>query len=193
MTHSHGSSLQEVRSDGRVLSVSMSPTHTFSKTAEKSISLLKGFGVEGDTHMGRNVQHLSRVAKDPSQPNLRQVHLVHAELFEELSGMGYSISPGDMGENITTSGIRLLSLPAGTRLFIGASAVVELTVLRNPCYKLDDFRSGLMVAVTGRDREGKLIRKAGVMGVVVESGIVQPGDTIAVEVPPEPHHPLESV
>jgi MOSC domain-containing protein YiiM len=150
-------------------------------------------GVEGDAHLGETVKHRSRVAADPSQPNLRQVHLIHAELHDELRTAGFAIVPGQMGENITTRGIDLLSLPTGSRLHLGDTAVVELTGLRNPCTQLDKLQSGLMSAVIGRDADGKLIRKAGVMGIVIESGEIRPGEFIRVEIPPEPNQPLDRV
>lgn len=176
-----------------VTSVGSSPAHEFSKPPQASIRLLAGLGVEGDAHMGKTVKHRSRVARDPSQPNLRQVHLIHAELHDELNARGFSVSAGDMGENVTTRGVDLLALPTGTRLAIGAEAVVEITGLRNPCSQLDDFQQGLMAAVLDRDEHGDLVRKSGVMAVVRVSGEVRPGDPITVQLPPEPHRPLEKV
>jgi len=143
--------------------------------------------------MGETVQHRSRVARDPSQPNLRQVHLIHAELHDELQTMGFTVSAGQMGENVTTRGIDLLALPTGTRLHLGEAAVIEVTGLRNPCVQLDHFQNGLMAAVLSRDENGALIRKAGVMAVVLTGGEVRSGDTITVELPPEPHKALEPV
>jgi MOSC domain-containing protein YiiM len=178
---------------GTVVAVHRSGAHTFSKKSEERISLLVGHGVEGDAHAGTTVKHRSRVAVDPTQPNLRQVHLIHAELHEELFAAGFRVFPGDMGENITTSGLELLRFPTRTLLHLGAKAVVELTGLRNPCAQLDQFQPGLMAAVLSRDAEGKLIRKAGVMGVVVSGGVIEPGDIIRVELPSEPHVPLERV
>lgn len=179
--------------DGVVMAVSRSATHTFTKPSQESIKLLTGLGVEGDAHMGFTVKHRSRVAVDPSQLNLRQVHLIHAELHDELQAAGFVVSAGQMGENITTRGIDLLSLPTGTRLYLGNTAVVELTGLRNPCAQLDRFQLGLMAAVLGRDEQGKLIRKAGVMGIVLVGGEVRPGNPIRIELPPEPYQPLERV
>jgi MOSC domain-containing protein YiiM len=176
-----------------VLAVSCSATHSFSKPNRESIRLLAGLGVEGDAHLGRTVKHRSRVAKDPSQPNLRQVHLIHAELFDELQAAGFSICAGQMGENVTTRGIDLLSLPTGARLLIGRTALVEITGLRNPCVQIDRFQKGLMKAVLGRDPEGNLVRKSGVMGIVIEGGEVKPGDAIRAELPPGPHRPLACV
>jgi MOSC domain-containing protein YiiM len=150
-------------------------------------------GVEGDAHMGKTVKHRSRVAVDPTQPNLRQVHLIHAELFDELKAAGFAISPGQMGENITTRGINLLELPTRTRLHLGSRAIVELTGLRNPCTQLDRFQPGLMAAVLGRDDRGQLIRKAGVMAIVTRGGEVRPDDSIGIELPSEPHQSLERV
>ena len=179
--------------EGIVIAVSQSAAHSFSKSNQESINLLAGLGVDGDAHMGEKVQHRSRVAKDPNQPNLRQVHLIHAELHEELRERGFDVSAGQMGENITTRGIDLLGLPTGTRLHVGDSAVVEVTGLRNPCYQLDDFQEGLMKAVLDKDEQGNLIRKAGVMGIVLMGGEVSVNDVIRVELPPEPHESLKPV
>jgi MOSC domain-containing protein YiiM len=178
---------------GKVVAVSCSPTHTMKKENQPVIRLLEGLGVEGDTHLGVTVQHRSRVARDPSQPNLRQVHLIHTELHEELRQAGYKLASGQMGENITTQGIDLLGLPTGARLRIGDEAVVEITGLRNPCVQLDGIQPGLMKAALDRDEEGNLIRKAGVMAVVVASGAIRPGDEISIELPALPHRPLEPV
>ena len=178
---------------GVVTAVSRSSTHSFGKRSEASIRLLAGLGVDGDAHMGETVKHRSRVARDPSQPNLRQVHLIHSELHDELRRAGFEVSAGEMGENVTTRGIGLLGLPTGARLRLGETAVVEVTGLRNPCVQLDRFRPGLMAAVLDRDEQGNLVRKAGVMGIVVAGGVVRPGDTIAVELPPLPHQPLKPV
>lgn len=169
--------------DGIVLTVSCSATHSFTKPTQESIQLIVGLGVEGDAHMGKTVKHRSRVAVDPTQPNLRQVHLIHAELHDELQAAGFVVSPGQMGENLMTRGIDLLGLPTSTRLHLGETAIIELTGLRNPCTQLDRFQSGLMMAVLGRDEHGKLIRKAGVMGIVVSGGEVRPGDLIRIELP----------
>jgi MOSC domain-containing protein YiiM len=176
-----------------VIAVSCSPAHTFSKPTQGSIRLLAGLGVEGDAHLGETVKHRSRVARDPTQPNLRQVHLIQAELHDELRAAGFAVSAGQMGENITTRGVDLLGLPTGTRLHLGKTAIVEVTGLRNPCVQLDHFQSGLMAAVLERDEQGRLIRKAGVMGIVLAGGEVQPGDPIIVELPPEPHQSLVPV
>ena len=179
--------------NGIVTAVSCSPKHTFSKENRATIRLLAGLGVEGDAHCGEKVKHRSRVAQNPDQPNLRQVHLIHAELHDELSAAGFKVNAGQMGENITTRGIHLLDLPTGTRLHIGATALVEVTGLRNPCPQLNNFQSGLLAAVLGRDDQGELVRKAGIMGVVQESGDVFVGDHIRVELPNEPHRRLERV
>jgi MOSC domain-containing protein YiiM len=179
--------------DGRVAAVSRSATHALSKENEAAIRLLEGLGVEGDAHAGTTVKHRSRVARDPSQPNLRQVHLIHAELHDELRGSGFEVAAGQMGENITTRGIDLLGLPTGARLRLGDEAIVELTGLRNPCAQLEQIQAGLMAAVLDRDERGNLIRKAGVMGVVVAGGPVRPGDAVTVELPPAPHRPLGPV
>lgn len=176
-----------------VHSVSLSPAHTFSKELASSLTLLAGLGIQGDAHCGATVKHRSRVAQDPSQPNLRQVHLIHAELFEELASRGFQVEPGQLGENIATVGVDLLGLPQDTLLRLGDSAVVRVTGLRNPCSQLDKFRQGLLAAVLDRSEDGKLIRKAGIMGVVVAGGEVRPGDPIGVQLPPQPHRPLERV
>jgi MOSC domain-containing protein YiiM len=178
---------------GIVKAVSRSATHSFSKSNQHSIRLLTGLGVEDDSHMGETVQHRSRVAADPTRPNLRQVHLMHTELHDELRAAGFSVSAGEMGENVTTRGIDLLGLPAGARLHLGATAVVAVTGLRNPCTQLDRFQPGLMAAVLGRDEQGNLVRKAGIMGIVVTGGEVRPGDRIHVILPRGPHQRLERV
>jgi MOSC domain-containing protein YiiM len=176
-----------------VVAVSRAAEHALGKQPQDRIRLLAGLGVEGDAHAGRTVQHRSRVARDPDAPNLRQVHLIHAELHEELQGRGFDVAPGAMGENVTTRGIDLLGLPAGARLRLGAEAVVQVTGLRNPCVQLDGLQPGLMAAVLDRDDDGSLVRKAGIMAVVLAGGEVRPGDRIAVELPPAPHVPLDRV
>jgi MOSC domain-containing protein YiiM len=178
---------------GRVVAVSSRRGHHFSKTPSLSIRLLEGLGVAGDAHMGETVKHRSRVRRDPTQPNLRQVHLIHAELFDELRTKGFVVEPADLGENVTTEGIDLLALPSGARLHLGVSAVVEVTGLRNPCIQIDHFQKGLMAATLDRDAEGNLVRKAGVMSIVISEGDVRPGDPIRVELPAEPHRPLQPV
>jgi MOSC domain-containing protein YiiM len=178
---------------GTVVAVSRDTTHRFSKINQDGIRLLAGLGVEGDAHLGVTVQHLSRIAQDPTQPNLRQVHLIQAELFDELRQAGYTVTPGELGENVTTHGVDLLGLPVGTRLRLGARAVVEVTGLRNPCVQIDRFRDGLLKQVVGRDEHGDVVRRCGVMSVVVTGGDVRPGDPVAVELPAAPHRPLERV
>ncbi len=177
----------------RVEAVNRSPGHGFSKAPADQIRLLAGQGVEGDAHAGETVRHRSRVAVDPTQPNLRQVHLIHAELFDEPAVRGFDLRPGDLGENVTTRGIDLLALPRGTLLRLGDEAVVEVTGLRNPCAQIDAFRSGLLAAVLDRGPNGEVIRKAGIMGVVLTGGDVRPGDGITVTLPPLPHERLERV
>ena len=176
-----------------VVAVALRPGHHFSKTSAPVIRLHKGLGVEGDGHLGLTVQHRSRVARDPTQPNLRQVHLIHAELFDELRGKGFVVQPADLGENVTTGGIDLLALPTGTKLHLGESAVVEITGLRNPCIQIDHFQKGLMAATLDHDADGRLIRKAGVMAVVLAGGEVRPGDAVEVELPEGEHRPLVAV
>jgi MOSC domain-containing protein YiiM len=187
----HGAADQPT--DGAVVAVASDPAHRFSKPVQPSIMLVAGLGVAGDAHAGVTVQHLSRVRRDPSQPNLRQVHLVASELFVELDGAGFAVGAGDLGENVTTAGIDLLALPTGARLLIGASAVVEVTGLRNPCRQIDGFSDGLLKQVLTRDADGTLVRRAGIMGVVVAGGAVRAGDRIVVELPPGDRRPLDVV
>ena len=176
-----------------MVAVSRSPGYTFTKQTEDCIRLLTMLGVEGDAHMGTTVKHRSRMQREPDAPNLRQVHLIHAELHDELEAIGLPVAPGQMGENVTTRGVDLLGLPAGTRLHLGATAVVEVTGLRNPCVQLDGLHDGLMAAVRPRDAEGNVVRKAGIMSIVLAGGEVRAGDPIEVELPPPPHRPLEPV
>jgi MOSC domain-containing protein YiiM len=175
------------------VAVSSSETHSFSKPNREYIRLLTGLGVDGDAHMGATVKHRSRVAVDPSQPNLRQVHLIHFELHLELRDAGFKVSPGELGENVTTRGIDLLGLPNGARLHLGDSAVVRVTGLRNPCVQLDQFQPGLLKRLVTRDDQGNVIRKAGIMSVVLTGGEIHPGDQIDVELPPPPHESLDRV
>jgi MOSC domain-containing protein YiiM len=179
--------------DGKVVAVSSNAAHTFSKQTQDRIRLIAGLGVEGDAHLGTTVKHRSRVAQDPTQPNLRQVHLLHAELFDELQLAGFRVAPGQMGENITTRGVALLALPTGTRLSVGETAVIEVTGLRNPCIQIDQFQAGLLSQVAHRNADGALIRKAGIMTIVLVSGHVAPGDSIRIELPPPPYRPLDRV
>lgn len=179
--------------DARVLAVAASAGHGFSKLLAPSITLLAGQGVAGDAHCGVTVKHRSRVAQDPTQPNLRQVHLLQAELFDELAARGFVIEPGQLGENITTRGLDLLGLPVDTTLHLGRGVVLRLTGLRNPCVQIDRFRPGLMAAVLDRAPDGRLLRKAGVMAVVVTGGTVVPGDALHVVRPALPHRALERV
>lgn len=177
----------------RILAVHRSGSHSFSKYAEEAIVLREGLGVDGDAHAGPTVKHRSRVARDASAPNLRQVHLLQAELFDELVGRDFAVFPGDLGENVTTRGIDLLSLPTGTRLRLGDDAIVELTGLRNPCAQIDRFQPGLTAAVLDRAADGALVRKAGVMAVVVAGGEVRAGDPITAILPGGPQLPLQPV
>ncbi|MGI5378353.1 MOSC domain-containing protein [Streptomyces sp. CA-251387] len=178
---------------GTVAAVSSNSTYSFTKPNRDSITLIAGLGVEGDVHAGVTVKHRSRVQRDPSQPNLRQVHFIHEELFEEVRAAGFEVASGELGENVTTRGIDLLGLPKGTRLRLGDEAVVEVTGLRNPCAQIDGFQKGLLKQVVGRDGDGSVRFKAGIMSVVVAGGVVRPGDPVAVELPDGPHLPLEIV
>jgi MOSC domain-containing protein YiiM len=178
---------------GVVVAVCSSPTHSMSKPVRMTINLVAGVGVEGDAHAGATVQHRSRVGAVPPKPNLRQVHLIHEALHDELRAAGFDLQPGRMGENVTTRGIDLLGLPAGTLLHLGATAVVRVTGLRNPCTQLVGLSQGLMAATLDRDGEDGLVRKAGIMGVVVEGGEVRAGDVIEISLPPEPREKLDWV
>lgn len=185
--------LDDVMTDPVVVSVSLSTGHSFSKQCGERIRLVAGLGVAGDAHSGVTVKHRSRVKRDPTQPNLRQVHLIHSELHDELRLKGFSVGPGDIGENITTRGLDLLALPTGTLLRIGGSALIKVTGLRNPCSQLDTFQAGLLSAVLDHDAAGGLIRKAGVMAIVLEDGDVSVGDSIEVTFPAGEYEPLVPV
>ncbi|WP_406276911.1 MOSC domain-containing protein [Streptomyces sp. NBC_00191] len=178
---------------GTVTTVSSNGEYSFTKPNRESITLIAGLGVEGDVHAGVTVKHRFRIAQDPTQPNLRQVHLIHEELFSEVAEAGFDVAPGDLGENITTTGIDLLALPTGTVLRLGEEAEVEITGLRNPCLQIDAFQEGLLKQVVGRDDEGNIVHRAGIMSIVRTGGVVRPGDPIAVELPDGPHTPLERV
>jgi MOSC domain-containing protein YiiM len=178
---------------GKITAVSSNGTYSFTKPNRESITLLAGFGVEGDVHGGATVKHRFRMRKDPSQPNLRQVHLMHEELFEELREAGFEVGAGQLGENVTTRGVDLLGLPVGARLHLGGQAVVEVTGLRNPCAQIDGFRKGLLKEVVGRGPDGGVRFKSGIMGVVAVGGVVRPGDTVGIEAPDGPHRPLDIV
>lgn len=179
--------------DGVVIAVCRSPTHSMAKSQEAVIELVAGLGVAGDAHQGETVKHRSRVARDPTQPNLRQVHLMHGELIDALRAQGFDLALGRMGENIVTRGVDLLGLPTGAVLRLGETAQVRITGLRNPCAQLDGVQKGLMAATLDRDADGNLIRKAGIMGVVLTSGKIRAGDPIGVTLPIGPHEPLQPV
>ncbi len=176
-----------------VTSVHLSSTHSFSKQPVDALTLVAGIGAIGDAHAGSMVKHRSRVAADPTQPNLRQVHLLHGELLDELAARGFAVNPGELGENIATTGVDLVNLPTGTTVCIGDDAIVSLTGLRNPCRQIEAFQTGLQSQVLGRNNDGSLARLAGVMAVVIRGGAVSPGDPIRWTLPPEPHHRLETV
>jgi MOSC domain-containing protein YiiM len=178
---------------GVVVAVCRSATHSMRKDACDAIRIVEGLGVEGDAHAGRTVQHRVRVARDPSAPNLRQVHVIHEELHDELRAAGFQVTPGVMGENVLTRGIDLLALPTGALLHLGESAVLRVSGLRNPCTQLDQVQPGLMSAVLDRDADGALVRKAGVMCVVVVGGDVRPGDRVGIALPETPHEALRPV
>lgn len=180
-------------SSARVVAVARDDAHRFSKPTRESITLIAGHGVEGDAHAGTTVKHRSRVARDPGAPNLRQVHLLHAELFADLAERGHGVEPGALGENITTEGVDLLGLPRGTRLEIGDGALVELTGLRNPCSQINGLSKGLMKELVHLDDRGETVRLAGVMSVVLAGGEVRPGDGIRVILPTGEPQPLRAV
>ncbi|MFJ6795407.1 MOSC domain-containing protein [Streptomyces sp. NPDC091268] len=184
---------QTTTAAARVAAVAGNPEYSFTKPTREHITLLAGLGVEGDVHAGVTVKHRSRVAQDPTQPNLRQVHLIPSELFEEVARAGFTIEPGQLGENVTTAGMDLLALPTGALLHLGEEAVVEVTGLRNPCRQIDGFRHGLLKQLVSRDDDGRVLRKGGIMGVVRHGGTIRPGDPVTVTLPPEPHVPLDLV
>ncbi|WP_246130986.1 MOSC domain-containing protein [Cellulomonas aerilata] len=175
------------------MSVSRDDAHRFSKPVVDAITLVEGWGVEGDVHAGRTVRHRSRRAREPELPNLRQVHLLHEEVLDDVAGRGFRVAPGEMGENVTTRGVLLLALPVGTVLGLGPDASVELTGLRNPCRQIDGLAPGLMREMVGRDARGDVVRRAGVMAVVRTGGVVRPGDPVTVSLPDGPHRPLGPV
>lgn len=179
--------------NSRVIAVSRSEKHNFSKENTESINLIQDFGVEGDAHAGKTVKHLFLAKKDPARRNIRQVHLIQMDLLEELNTKGFAVSPGQLGENITTQGIDLLSLPVGSRLHIGEEAVIELTALRNPCVQIENFQKGMLKEVISKDDQGKIVRRVGVMAVVTAGGRVNPDDEITVELPDLPHRNLEYI
>lgn len=176
-----------------VVAVHLDARHAFSKQSVSKIELIAGHGVRGDAHFGITAQHLSKIAKDPTQPNLRQVHLLHEGLLQELHSKGFDVAPGQLGENITTSGLAILALSAGTKLQLGTQVVLRVTGLRSPCSKIESFHPGLLAAVVDRAEDGSVIRKAGVMCVVEQGGEVRAGDSILVIAQPEIHIPLEPV
>lgn len=175
---------------GRVVALARDSVHRFSKEPAPSLRFLAGLGVEGDAHSGVTVKHRSRVAKDPDQPNLRQVQLIHAELFDELAAKGFTVTPGQLGENVTTQGIDLLGLSVDTRLRLGADVVVEVTGLRNPCHQINGIAPGLMDAMLDRAPDGSLIRKSGIMAIVLAGGAVAAGDAVIIDHQPRPHVPM---
>tara|TARA_R110002124_G_scaffold279572_1_gene452198 strand:- start:29672 stop:30241 length:570 start_codon:yes stop_codon:yes gene_type:complete len=180
-------------SSGKVVAVARDDAHRFSKELVSEIRIVEGLGVEGDAHLGKTVKHRSRVAVDPNQPNLRQVHLIHSELFGEVGKKGFIVRHVDLGENITTIGVDLLALPKGTVLKIGETVELEVTGLRNPCKQIDDFQTGLLSAVLRKGENSELIRKSGIMTVAKAGGIVKAGDPIELIYPAKPYLPLERV
>lgn len=179
--------------DSKIVAVSLSAKHGFSKENTNSISLIEDFGIEGDVHAGKKVKHIFLAKKDPTRRNIRQVHLIAMELLDEVANKGFLVNPGQLGENITTQGIDLIKLPVATQLHIGDSAVIEVTALRNPCPQINHFQKGLLKEMAVKDPQGKVVRKAGVMGVVLVGGTVKPTDHIKIALPALPHQPLEYI
>ena len=173
-----------ITTEGIVAGVFVSGGHTFSKSERYSVTLLQGLGIEGDAHCGSTVQHLSDRKKNSTRSNLRQLHLIQSELIEELNATGFDVRPGDLGENITTGQIDLPALPQGTLLRIGDTAVVEITGLRTPCFKIERFRKGLRSAVTEHRHGGPATLKGALMAIVVAGGVVNRDDRIGVIIPP---------
>lgn len=178
---------------GRVVAVAQDGAHRFSKQVTAAVTVIAGLGIDGDAHSGVTVKHRSRVAEDPSQPNLRQVHLIHSELLDELRLKGFEVQPAELGENITTEGVDLLGLPRGALLRIGDDAILEVTGLRNPCAQIERFQPGLLAAVLDLGPRAEVIRKSGIMAIALVGGRIHPGDPIEVELPSAPHLPLERV
>jgi MOSC domain-containing protein YiiM len=186
---SHNDTFIASGDSAHVIGVQVGVAHEFSKITQTTIRLIENYGVEGDAHAGRSDQHLFHIRRFGDQPNLRQVHLMQAEFFDELTEEGHVVRPGDLGENIATRGVDLLSLPTGARLRLGEEAKIELTGLRNPCHQIDNFQAGLLQHCKVATPDG-VVRKAGVMAIVIKSGVVKPGDQIWVDLPPGPHKPL---
>jgi len=182
--------MTRARLPGTVLSVSRDDKHRFSKPTVSSIRLVAGIGVEGDSHAGATVQHRYEMKRNPSAPNLCQVHFMAAELFDDLVPTGYTVAPGELGENVTTEGINLMSLPLGTRLHLGAQAVVSITGMRSPCSLINGYQNGLMKQLIKTDAAGTVQRRGGIMGIVVTGGVVNPGDRVRVELPAGEQLPL---
>ncbi len=178
---------------GSVIAVCSRDAHLFSKENREEIELIKNFGINGDAHAGMYVKHRSRVKKNPKQLNLRQVHLIPIELLNEMKQHRYDLHPGDLGENITTSGIDLINLPLNSQINIGEEVVLEVKGLRDPCKQIEAFKEGLLKKMITKDADGNLIRKTGIMTIVLGGGIVKPNDKIEVVLPKKPYHKLEVV
>lgn len=176
-----------------VLAVHTARGHHFSKRTALFIDLVEGLGVAGDAHSGTTVKHRSRVAVDPTQPNLRQVHLIASELLDEVNTFGFDVAPGALGENVTTTGIDLIDLPRGTVLTLGDTVRLEVTGLRNPCVQIERFRPGLLKHMIGKRDDGSPLLRTGIMTIVLAGGSVRAGDPIGVHLPPGPHVRLEKV
>ncbi|GIK02293.1 hypothetical protein Aspvir_006342 [Aspergillus viridinutans] len=178
----------------RILSVSKSSSHSIAKTPVPSITLIPNHGVDGDCHAGQTTQHRAQAQRTP---NLRQVHLVPVETLRELSGRfsaaaagrnAKPLSAGEIGENITTEGVELSTLPLGTELhFLSGEgkeeAIVVLTGVREPGPGMDKCRAGLKNVCVVRDG-GRVVRRlAGVMGTVKKGGMLRPGMGIRIVKP----------
>jgi MOSC domain len=177
MSQSDALSLQ-----GTVVAVAADRGHRFSKPTRDRIVLLEGHGVEGDAHAGPFVRHRYLARRRPRVPNLRQVHLIPSELFRSLSEAGFEVAAGDLGENITTTGLDLERMPLGTLIEFGLMAMIELTGLRTPCVLIDRFQAGLKRQVLSSDETGPPF-KCGVLGVVRSGGPVAAGDAARARLP----------
>lgn len=182
----------------RVLSVSSSQTHSFSKPPVPGITLIANHGVKGDCHAGKTTQHRSSLQVHPPTPNLRQVHLIAIENLKKIAShlttvdSAALLTPGALGQNITLEGIDLLNLPTGTELhFVSdggsqSGPVLVLTGVRDPGPQIERFQAGLKERFIVRDAERRVVgRLVGVMSVVQCGGEVRSGMGVRVVYPVE--------